>query len=122
MTSFKHSLPEENGRPAIERLRRTEAYRLADAYNIPYKPGCKKDEIIPLLRSAERNGVFNQQPEDPEMLLPPGQRTQKKAEAKPDAYVKWRGPHDKFCVMVGDSVVKTGYESKEVAQAELDAI
>lgn len=124
-------------RPPLERLRRFDAYRLAEGYGIPYNPNCSKDVILHLLRDAQQRGVFEHPPVNPDLLLTPGQRRYnatgassmadykrkvinpvklpelaKTADVNP-LYAKYRGPKWKWCVMSGDEMIEHGLTKKE---------
>ena len=133
-------------RPPLERLRRFEAYQLADGYGIAYDPNCRKDDILHLLRSAQNRGVFERPPVNPDRLLTAGQRRynatgatsmadykQKMAKGiktgtsldpvddisvAADRYIKYRGPKWKWCVMLGDEMVEHGLTKAE-AQSKI---
>jgi len=118
---------------------------LADAYGIPYEPNCKKDEIMPALKSAEASGLFESQPIDREKLLPVGARPDAVRAAKqrlaerqsmrfqhrgeaveaepntsPDASgveIKWRGPKHRWTLMQGGEMVASGMADKAEAEA-----
>ena len=135
---FKHGAPEMADKKPVQKLRLLECYRLAEAYDITYPPNCVKRVILPLLESAEAAGVFLNPPKDPELLLPPGQRSTAShnnpdlkvvgGTDKPEVdvvftsedekRVEYQGPQLKYCVMQGESRVASGL-TKDQAEAQL---
>ena len=126
--TFQDIVPEHAGVPPIKRLRLLECYRLAEAYKIPYPLNCKKEQIMPTLEQAEAAGMFLKPPEDPELLLPPGQRKNNglklvKTDVAPkvdDApkSMEYQGPQLKYCIMQGDKRIESGL-TKEEAEARV---
>lgn len=114
MSQFNYSNPEAEGYTPVRRLRRTECFLLATAYHLEYPAHCTKDVIMPILVAAQEGGMFNDPPEDPDLLLPPGQRGKNQPRT---LYPKWRGPKHKWSVMQDDEMVQGGFSSKEEAKA-----
>ncbi len=124
MSNFEYGNPEEQGLPPLDRARRSDLYKYAKAYGVPYTVNCKKDAILPIMKDAEARGVFSKPPAHPEFLLHPAERRKIQAgqapapepvaaEVAPSLTIKWRGPHDKFCVMQGGEVISKGHTKEE---------
>jgi len=124
MPSFQHADPIDTLLTPIERLRVWECHRLADAYDIPYRPNATKRQMLPVLKTAQETGVFQKPPPHPELLLPPGQRG--KAEmAKASAVVgqrsvEWLGAGRKWVIMEGSIIASSGHASREDAEAQMN--
>ena len=113
--------PEDRDRTPLERLRRNDMYKFANAFGIQYPPNCTKNQLLPLVQVAIQSGMAGPgvEPVNPDALLTAGERRRKRAEKKPEnvgAYAKWRGPKYKWCAMDGDLMLEKGFDSKEFAE------
>lgn len=74
---FKHQRPEENEAPTppstaghpvfntkLNALRLRQLYDLAKAFEIPYPDGATKEQMLPIMVSAEQTGIFRTKPKN----------------------------------------------------------
>lgn len=106
----------------LERMRRTDLYKIARAYDIPYKDACKKKRILPLLKEALDDGKFAletlvQGAKFPHFLTgeqPKGQVIDTSGSGEPCESIHL-GNGKKWCVMQGNIILHEGLVTKEEA-------
>ena len=125
--------------PVLERLRRQQCYQLCEAYEIPYPEGARKDEMLPIISSAQHMGripmeftaTATPQPIHPEALMMSVTqfRLAQAAKVTPETTVsvpenhltvKWGGPRHKWRIMRGDVVVQHGFDTEQAAMEAMN--
>lgn len=116
------SMSEEHfeGTP-ISRLRRNELHKIAKAHDIPVRPLCKKNKILPIIEEAVEEGRI-----DPNNLLKGAKYPHFIIGGKPNVEVVpaqsdeplttvHLGNAMKWCVMQGDTIIHKGLKTQEEA-------
>ncbi len=92
---------------SFERERRSTIRALAKKFSVDVDLEGKKEDMLPIMEQARKRGVFDR---DPPVIEPP----------KPPEYdVEHMGVKRKWCVLDGDNIHQSGYDSKDEALASI---
>lgn len=112
----------------LQRMRRGELYKIARAYDIPYKDACKKKRLLPILKEAMDDGVFSLDTlvqgakfphfltgtPDPRVSVVDVTKVGAPASTEPCTTIHL-GNAKKWCVMQGSTIIHEGLVTKEEA-------